>query len=224
MIPFLREVPRFIADRLAVELEGVNGWEVLKQLPFNRRVRKRLHSSHTWVLKIGPDVADPLLLQLCQQNGFELVELGATKEGMCDPEIWKALSWAAFTGRVAGIIADAPMRTWMRINTSEKDAVRYRSAQHPWGIPSAPAKVQDRIETDSLAALLPLWLWTLSSVSRGEGIPLCQVQAMPDNDAAQAWEDRCCLRLLNGATAVGLLFQALGTRVVRVGLLRYAAI
>ena len=190
MVPFLQEVPRSIISKLGVELEGVNGWQVMKSLPFNRRFRKRLHGSHDWVVRVSSTASDPLLQQLCQQRGLELVELSATNEGIGNPDIWKAISWAAFTGRVVGLIADAPMRTWMSIHTSEKEAIRFRTTQYPWGVPRTPTKVQERIDSDTLVALQPLWLWTLASLSRGEGVPLCQAQAMSEDGSALVWAEK----------------------------------
>eukprot|EP00439_Symbiodinium_sp_Y106_P083071 s597_g22.t2 len=185
--PFLAQVPSRIADQLAVDLEGINGWEAVKGLPFNRRVRKRLHQSHSWVLQLGTGNVDPVLKQMCYAQGYELVQLDVFSNVTLRPEVWKALSWAAYTGRVAGILAEAPTRTWFPVQVSEDEVWRLRSACFPWGDPLTSPKARERVDADTIVALQPMWLWTVSSIARGEGIPMCQTQAVPPHDAAQPW-------------------------------------
>ena len=185
--PFLAQVPSRIADQLAVDLEGINGWEAVKGLPFNRRVRKRLHQSHSWVLQLGTGNVDPVLKQMCYAQGYELVQLDVFSNVTQRPEVWKALSWAAYTGRVAGILAEAPTRTWFPVQVSEDEVWRHRSVCFPWGDPLTSPKARERVDADTIVALQPMWLWTVSSIARGEGIPMCQTQAVPPHDAAQPW-------------------------------------
>ena len=61
VVPFLSQVPRQVTNRLVVDLKDLNGWEALKGLPFNRRTRKRLHSSSAWILHLGSNPVDPSL-------------------------------------------------------------------------------------------------------------------------------------------------------------------
>eukprot|EP00439_Symbiodinium_sp_Y106_P005521 s9192_g1.t1 len=161
--PFLAQVPNEVSHRLAVDLEGINVWEVIKGLPFNRRVRKRLHQSHMWVVQLGIGQGDPIMSQACKRWGIELVQLDTSQGATVKPEVWKALSWAAFTGRIAGIIANAPMRTWSSVQTTEEEFVWHRSVLHPWGTPSNSRRAQERVEADTWVALQPMWLWTVAS-------------------------------------------------------------
>ena len=67
-VPFLCAMPSQVSCRLAVDLKEVNGWEVLKGLPFNRSTRKQLHQSQAWVLHLGSNQVDPSLKQLRQSQ------------------------------------------------------------------------------------------------------------------------------------------------------------
>ena len=187
VMPFLKEVPDRLCTKLAVDLQGVNGWELLKALPFNRRLRKRLHQSHDWVLNLSASPAEPGLRHMCREQHVELVEFGAFREDLACPCIWKALCWAAFTGRVAGIVSDAPMRTWSALSTDESGVTRLRSKEHPWGVPDNSPSIQAKVDGDTVAALQPMWLWTLASISKGEGVPMCHTHAMYPEGANECW-------------------------------------
>ena len=187
LVPFLDSLPGHVSRRLAVDLNDVNGWEALKGLPFNRRTRKRLHQSHAWVLHLGSNQVDPSLKQLCQAQGLELIALEGTSNGLLEPRVWKALSWAAFSGRVSATIGDAPMRTWGPAQTDESKVVKMRSEQHPWGEPGLNAGLQSKVEDDTLLGVMPMWLWTLSSVARGEGVPFCQTCVLQASSAINPW-------------------------------------
>ena len=186
-VPFLRPLPHRVSSRLVVDLKDVNGWEVIKGLPFNRRCRKRLHQSHAWVLHLGANKVDPSLKQLCQSQGLELVVLDGTSNGLLDPRAWKALSCAAFSGRVLAIVGDAPMRTWGAVQTDASSAVKLRSETHPWGEPGLSDSLQTKVEDDTLLGVMPMWLWTLSSIAKGEGIPFCQSSALQGQSGSDPW-------------------------------------
>ncbi|CAE7795583.1 GIP, partial [Symbiodinium sp. CCMP2456] len=185
LMPFLVGLPQRVVTRLPVDLSETNGWEVLKGLPFNRGFRKRLHQSHAWLLHFSSGPADSALRGLCKDRGVELVELTSTS--LLAPEVWQALSWAAFTGRVSGIVSEALMRTWSGIRVNDAKVVRLRDEKHPWGSPCNDAAHQLRVEDDTVLALRPLWLWTLSSIARGEGIPICQVQSLQAECVCEPW-------------------------------------
>ncbi|OLP94794.1 hypothetical protein AK812_SmicGene23144 [Symbiodinium microadriaticum] len=187
LMPFLKSVPDRIATRLAVDLKTANGWELLQALPFNRRVRKRMHQSHDWLLHLSSSPADSSLKRMCCDRQVELVELGATRGNLVSPSVWKVLCWAAFTGRVAGVVADAPMKTWGVLKVADSKVVRLRSPQHPWGEPGITTTLQAKVDDDVLTALQPMWLWTVASLSRGEGIPTCQTHALYPEGANECW-------------------------------------
>ena len=170
-----------------MDLKAANGWELLKALPFNRRVRKRMHQSYDWLLHLSSSPVDSSLRCMCKDRQVELVELGVTRERTVNPAAWKVLCWATFTGRVAGIVADAPMKTWSVLKVEDSRSVRLRSNQHPWGEPGISSALQAKIDDDVLTVLQPMWLWTVASLSRGEGVPTCQTHAVYPDGANECW-------------------------------------
>ena len=191
-MPFLRSVPSRVTSKLAVGLDNANGWELLKALPVNRRQRKRLHGSHSWVLSLCSGAGDPRLRSQCQATGYELVEVDLVKSqawNLNNESLWKALLWAAFTGRVVAVLADPPVRTWNQVQTHESPAVKVRSYEEPWGTNSLRASTQKRVDEDTLLGVQPLWLWTVASVSKGEGIPFCYTTGCPGADDVKAWDE-----------------------------------
>ncbi|CAE7242289.1 GIP, partial [Symbiodinium microadriaticum] len=187
MMPFLEQVPAALVARLVVDLEGANGWELLKGLPFNRRSRKRLHQSHLWLLHLGAGKVDPVLRQMCQMQGVEVVAINLADGSAVDPRVWKALSWAAFTGRLAGIVADAPMRTWNGVRVDDSAAVHLRTSEHPWGLTSNTTAWQSKVEDDTVFSLQPMWLWTIASISKGQGVPFIQTHAVSAPNPNSSW-------------------------------------
>ncbi|CAE7673266.1 KIN12C, partial [Symbiodinium necroappetens] len=186
-MPFLSDVPERVTNRLVVDLQDAVGWEALKGLPFNRATRKKLHQSHAWLLHLGTNKVDPTLRQLCKAQHLELVELDNTLGGTLESGVWKALSWAAFTGRVAGILCDAPMRTWNSVKVNGTSCVQLRSQEHLWGEPSNSDGMQTRVDDDTVLGLQPMWLWTLASLARGEGVPFCQTHVLQGESRSSPW-------------------------------------
>ncbi|CAE7245904.1 GIP [Symbiodinium sp. CCMP2456] len=187
--PFAKNTPSRIVNQLAVDLQNASGWELLKGLPFNRRIRKRLHESRSWVLHLGAGVVDPVLRQLCRERGLELVVISTSDSERLTPDVWKAVAWASFTGRVNGVVAEATMRTWSGVK-DEGNTVHARDERDFWGKPSNDAGLQAKVDSDSLIALQPMWLWTLASIAQGEGVPFCQTFSEHASEATQSWLDR----------------------------------
>ncbi|CAE7531161.1 RE1 [Symbiodinium sp. CCMP2592] len=174
-MPYLKDVPARITSKLATDLEAVQGWELLKALPLNRRMRKRLHNSSSWVLSLCSGRGDPGLKAMCQQQGYDLVEVDVlTSRGwdLTDAGLWRAITWAAYTGRVAAVIADPPVRSWQRMYTSE-GPTQLRTPSAPWGVQGLKESSQTKLDNDILLSLQPLWVWTVASVARGQGVPFC---------------------------------------------------
>ena len=190
-VPFLRQVPSRVTSRLAVDLEEAQGWELLKALPVNRRTRKRLHHSKCWVLSLCSGLGDPRLKARCQEEGYDLVEVDlSTSKGwdLADQGLWKALSWAAFTGRVSAVLADPPVRTWHQVKTGDGSHTKLRTYEEPWGTQGLAQALQARVNVDTLTGIQPLWLWTVASIAKGEGIPICLTAGEPGGEGIEAWE------------------------------------
>ncbi|OLQ14731.1 hypothetical protein AK812_SmicGene1053 [Symbiodinium microadriaticum] len=187
--PFLETVPNRILSQLVVDLQDVNGWELLKAVPLNRRIRKRLHQSHSWLLHLGAGPLDPVLKQVCQEQRIEIVSINLAEGKAVEPGVWRALSWAAFTGRLSGIVSDAPMRTWNGVRVGESHTVHLRTPDFPWGAPSNTEGHQSKVNDDVVFSLQPMWLWTVASIAQGCGIPFLQTHALPQFDGVQPWLD-----------------------------------
>ena len=120
-------------------------------------------------------------------TGLELVVLEGTRDGLLEPRVWRALSWAAFSGRVAAVVGDSPMRTWNAVHTDESTSVRLRSEAHPWGEPGLTSSLQAKVEDDTLLGVMPMWLWTLASIAKKEGVPFCQTCALQGSSGCNPW-------------------------------------
>ena len=187
--PFLESVPSRIISQMVVDLQGANGWELLKAVPLNRRVRKRLHQSYSWLLHLGSGPIDPVLKQVCREQQIEIVSINLAEGKTMEPGVWKALSWAAFTGRLSGIVSDAPMRTWNGVRIDESHTVHLRTPDHPWGAPSNSEGHQSKVNDDVVFSLQPMWLWTIASIAQGCGIPFLQTHGLPQYGSIQPWLD-----------------------------------
>ncbi|OLP87629.1 Copia protein [Symbiodinium microadriaticum] len=60
----------------------------------------------------------------------------------------------------------------------------YENVECSEGISSA---LQAKIDDDVLTVLQPMWLWTVASLSRGEGVPTCQTHAVYPDGANECW-------------------------------------
>ncbi|CAE6927973.1 RE1 [Symbiodinium sp. CCMP2592] len=191
-LPFLQALPTRVTGRLAVGLDGVNGWELMQAFPLNRRQRKKLHSSTSWVLSFCSGKGDPRLKAQCQAAGYDLVEIDLVRSkgwDLTSEGVWKAISWASYTGRVAAVLADPPMRSWAPMQTGEDQTTRVRTREYPWGVDGLKESVRARVDNDTLLGIQPLWAWTLASISKGVGIPLCYTSGDSGGEEVQAWDE-----------------------------------
>ena len=97
-----------------VELDNRSGWTYLRAIPGSRQKRKRMMSM-PWVVHLysGPDKhVDPGLRELDDGRVLVQVDINRSKAedmGMV-AGVYRALLWAAATGRVDGIIGSPPTR------------------------------------------------------------------------------------------------------------------
>ena len=63
-----------------------------------------------------------------------------------------------------------------------------RSCEQPWGEPGLKLSTQGKVDEDTLLGIQPLWLWTVASIAKGEGIPMCYTEGVVGSDS-QAWHD-----------------------------------
>ncbi|CAE7236687.1 RE1, partial [Symbiodinium sp. KB8] len=95
-------------------LDDRAGWNYLKALPISRRKRKQL-MTRPWLVNLfsGPFPTAPELKVL--EDGCVLVELDITRSRAHDLRhmhgAYRALCWAAATGRISGFMASPPLRS-----------------------------------------------------------------------------------------------------------------
>ncbi|CAE7231746.1 RE2 [Symbiodinium sp. CCMP2456] len=114
---FLQEVPKPCKEGLVESFPEANGWESLKGLQhLNRRTRKRLWSSDKWLVHLFCGKQERKNLQYLEGHGYTIFELdierGKTQD-ILQPLVWRALEFAARTGKIAAIIGGPPQSTFM---------------------------------------------------------------------------------------------------------------
>eukprot|EP00439_Symbiodinium_sp_Y106_P047630 s3065_g6.t1 len=157
--PYFAEAREDIKARLAESIPGRDddsGKQVLKALPLSRSSRRELLASTRWVVHLcagESKVNDPLALWAQEQGAYlirvDLQEKGGKGWDLSQPHgAWRALLWAAATGRIVAVL-------------------------------SSPPPVKD--EASLALNLQPMFLWSLSSVTRGKGIPYLLEHALVQN-------------------------------------------
>ena len=95
-------------------LNNKAGWNYLKALPISRRKRKQLMTSR-WIVNLfaGPNPAAQEFKVL--EDGCVLVEIDIARSRAHDLRkphgAYRALCWAAATGRISGMLASPPLRS-----------------------------------------------------------------------------------------------------------------
>ncbi|CAE7720332.1 TY1B-A [Symbiodinium necroappetens] len=103
-------------DNIKEQLVGMESecsvWDLLKQLPVNRRARKRLLRAEAWIVRWDPPTVDRTqdyvkqFSYLGDQVYVNLNNLLATSDF---GDVWKVVQWAALHGRVGSVVTrDAP--------------------------------------------------------------------------------------------------------------------
>ena len=108
---FARDLARIITD--LPEDDG-EAWQLMQQLGFNRRMRKRLMNKD-WVVKMCSGKGSPVdkLFKTVESNGTVVLDIDVQRISLLDlfkagPGVMRLLLWGAATGRVAGILCGLP--------------------------------------------------------------------------------------------------------------------
>ena len=155
-----------MAEELA--LDDRAGWNYLKALPVSRRKRKQLMRCQ-WVVNLfagpGPDTAEFKNID----GDSMLVEMDITRSRAFDMRkssgAYRALLWAAATGRVKGVLSSPPMRSktdeelvakamWFSLIAK---AARATLDRPPPFVPIEGKKVLAYMQTDPQAGLKLSW-------------------------------------------------------------------
>ena len=115
--PFLQELRPETYVGLSEAAPISNGWDALKGLRhLNRRTRKKLWTSHHWVVHLYSGKAPNEEVMFLERQGFAVLELDLERgqsHDVCDPLVWRALEWAARSGRIVSVIGGPPQNTFM---------------------------------------------------------------------------------------------------------------
>ncbi|CAE7208296.1 GIP [Symbiodinium sp. CCMP2456] len=135
--PFFDEVPKEALFGLSEADPISNGWEALKGLKhLNRRTRKKLWSSRNWVLHLYAGKQPNEEIQFLERQGFAVLELDVERgksHDVCDPLVWRALEWAARSGRIASVVGGPPQNTFMLRRSMTPGPDPLRSNEFPYG-------------------------------------------------------------------------------------------
>eukprot|EP00439_Symbiodinium_sp_Y106_P081967 s1232_g21.t1 len=102
--------------RIITDLPEDDGeaWQLMQQLGFNRRMRKRLMNKD-WVVKMCSGKGSPVdkLFKTVESNGTVVLDIDVQRISLLDlfkagPGVMRLLLWGAATGRVAGILCGLP--------------------------------------------------------------------------------------------------------------------
>ena len=135
--PFLQELPPENYAGLSEAAPISNGWDALKGLRhLNRRNRKKLWSSHQWVVHLYSGKAPNEEVMFLERQGFVVLELDLERgksHDVCDPLVWRALEWAARSGRIVSVIGGPPQNTFMLRRHMSPGPEPLRSEDFPYG-------------------------------------------------------------------------------------------
>ncbi|CAE7888738.1 RE1 [Symbiodinium microadriaticum] len=115
-MPWLRNVPREDLVKIVMDLPGTEAeaWDLMKDLGFNRRYRKRL-VHRDWVVKFysGRKVEADKIFRPMTTNTTVVLDVDLLRNAQMDvlkqgKGIFMLMMWGAATGRVAGIMSSIP--------------------------------------------------------------------------------------------------------------------
>ena len=204
--PVFQDLPEAVTATMVpnVEVNDKSGWEYLKELPLSRRLRKRLLRSRAWVLNLFSGKrhsADPLQelngqVNLDTNTEVVMLNVDVLLNGgwsLMGPT-YKALMWAAMSGRLKAVLGVPPAKTFgLRRQDDKADPSRpMRSPTQPYGVDDLHPVERHRVdlETSLVARQLLLYLVAHAS-SRGTGVSFCLGSPQITASAEAAKEATC---------------------------------
>ncbi|OLP76435.1 hypothetical protein AK812_SmicGene43633 [Symbiodinium microadriaticum] len=137
--PIFKDLPEDVLMGMVpnVEANDQKGWEYLKALPLNRRLRKRLMRSKAWVVNLygGKNLKEDPIQSLNGQvnvdTNTEVVVINAElllDGGWCmRGPAYKALMWGAMSSRIKAVIGTPPAKSYCPTRP-------WRTVEEPYGI------------------------------------------------------------------------------------------
>ncbi|CAE7339671.1 GIP [Symbiodinium microadriaticum] len=135
--PFLEGVPKECVSGMFDAVPESNGWDILRGLKhLNRKARKRLWSSKSWVVHLfAGDRKKPELYHL-EGHGHVVLELDIERgktQNVLSPGVWRVLEWGARQGKISGVIGGPPQGSFMISRHVVGGPEPLRSNDYPYG-------------------------------------------------------------------------------------------
>ena len=190
--PFTKDLPSEVLELMIEGFDPNQGWKYLKDLPLTRKQRKRLMNSHDWIVHLYAGEKDntPYFKQ-ATKDGQVFLEIDITRSKAWDlnqrASVYRALIWAACSGRISSLIGGPPCRTWSILRSRPKVGFPgpERDAQHLYGLDELDPKERLKVNQDTALVAKHLWIWTLAACSRSEMLMTPEEQALLSSGLAR---------------------------------------
>ena len=169
--PFFQNVPLEAKQGLVEGYPEHNGWQALRGLHhLNRRSRRRLHESDKWIVHLFAGKESREEYKYLERHGYVVLELdlerGATHD-VLSPAVWRALEWAARSGKIAGIIGGPPCRSYSMLRYQRPGPSPVRTNAYPYGgWPGQPAAEEELAVKDTSLFVRMIYLHALATAGR----------------------------------------------------------
>ena len=186
--PVFQDMPEAATATMVpnVEVNDRSGWEYLKELPLSRRLRKRLLRSRAWVLNLfsgRKHSADPLhelngQVNLDTNTEVVVLNVDVLLNGgwsLMGPA-YKALMWAAMSGRLKAVLGVPPAKTFgfQRQEDKAEPPKPLRSSTQPYGVNDLHPAERHRVDRETSLVARQLFLYLVAHArSQGTGVKFC---------------------------------------------------
>ncbi|CAE7274583.1 GIP [Symbiodinium sp. CCMP2456] len=152
LCPFTKDLPEDVQAMATEGFENEKGSYYLKQLPIPRRVRKLLMASDRWVVVMNQGSKREY------QGPFQHHPKG----------VYQLLLWAASKGKISDILGTPPHSTWPTSMTPDRGPGSYptRTTAFLYEHEGLPPLKQQRMNSETAAAVKQMMLWMVATVSR----------------------------------------------------------
>ena len=190
--PFTKDLPSDVLELMIEGFDPNQGWKYLKDLPLTRKQRKRLMNSRDWIvhLYVGEKDNTPYFKQ-ATKDGQVFLEIDISRSKAWDlnqrASVYRALIWAACSGRISSLIGGPPCRTWSILRSRPKEGFPgpERDAQHLYGLDELSPKERVKANQDTALVAKHLWIWTLAACSRSTMLMTPEEQALLSSGLAR---------------------------------------
>ena len=190
--PFTKDLPSDVLELMIEGFDPNQGWKYLKDLPLTRKQRKRLMNSHDWIVHLYAREKDNMpYFKQTTKDGQVFLEIDISRSKAWDlnqrASVYRALIWAACSGRISSLIGGPPCRTWSILRSRPKEGFPgpERDAQHLYGLDELPPKERVKVNQDTALVAKHLWIWTLAACSRSTMLMSPEEQALLSSGLAR---------------------------------------